>query len=273
VTTCASILSVAHNVGYPALVLLVMLESGGGPLPGETALITAAVLASQHRLQIALVIALAAAAAIVGDNVGYLIGRKGGRWLLLRPGPFAGHRARVLEVGEPFFARHGAKAVFVGRWILGLRNWASWLAGASHMPWRSFSLWNAAGGITWATTIGSVAYYAGHSATSTIALFGVAGLASTLGPAGVLLARQRHRRRHQARALPPGPMPGPERERRAHRVDRRPAGRSCRPQPPTGTDLSRSDGSDRVGPRSDVASSRFISSPEVLPGEPNDHDR
>jgi membrane protein DedA with SNARE-associated domain len=149
----ASILSVAHNLGYPALVLLIMFESSGVPLPGETALITAAVLASQHRLQIALVIASAAAAAILGDNVGYLIGRKGGRWLLRRPGPFARHRARVLEVGEPFFARHGSKAVFLGRWILGLRTWASWLAGASHMPWRSFSLWNAAGGISWATTL------------------------------------------------------------------------------------------------------------------------
>jgi membrane-associated protein len=120
----ASILSVAHNLGYPTLVLLIMLESSGVPLPGETALITAAVLASQHRLQIAPVIALAAAAAIMGDNVGYLIGRKGGRWLLRRPGPYAHHRARVLGVGEPFFARHGSKAVFLGRWILGLRTWA-----------------------------------------------------------------------------------------------------------------------------------------------------
>jgi membrane protein DedA with SNARE-associated domain len=65
---------------------------------------------------------LAAAAAILGDNAGYVIGRKGGRWLLLQPGPFARHRARVLEIGEPFFAHHGSKAVFVGRWILGLRT-------------------------------------------------------------------------------------------------------------------------------------------------------
>jgi membrane-associated protein len=200
----ASILSVAHNLGYPALVLLVMAESSGVPLPGETALITGAVLASQHRLQIALVIALAAAAAILGDNAGYLIGRKGGRWLLLRPGPFARDRARVLEVGEPFFARHGSKAVFLGRWILGLRTWASWLARASHMPWRSFALWNAAGGISWATTIGLVAYYAGQSASGTIALFGVAGLASALGLSGVLLARQQRRRRRQAPGAPPG---------------------------------------------------------------------
>jgi membrane-associated protein len=263
----ASILSVAHNLGYPTLVLLIMLESGGVPLPGETALITAAVLPSQHRLQIALVIALAAAAAILGDNAGYLIGRKGGRWLLLRPGPFAHHRARVLEVGEPFFARHGAKAVFLGRWILGLRTWASWLAGASHMPWRSFSLWNAAGGISWATTIGLVAYYAGHTATGTIALFGAMGLTSTLALPGVLLARQRRRRGHQALALPRGPIPGPERIGPADRVGRGPVGRSCRPRPPTGIDLSRSEGSDRVRPRSDLANSRFISSPSRPPRE------
>jgi membrane-associated protein len=203
----ASILSVAHNLGYPTLVLLVMFESSGVPLPGETALITAAVLASQHRLQIALVIALAAAAAIVGDNVGYLIGRKGGRWLLRRPGPLAHHRARVLEVGEPFFARHGSKAVFLGRWILGLRTWASWLAGASQMPWRSFSLWNAAGGISWATTIGLVAYYVGQSATGTIVLLGVAGLAIALGAPGLLLARQRRRRPHRALAPALGAAP------------------------------------------------------------------
>jgi membrane protein DedA with SNARE-associated domain len=257
----ASILSVAHNLGYPALVLLVMAESSGVPLPGETALITGAVLASQHRLQIALVIALAAAAAILGDNAGYLIGRKGGRWLLLRPGPFARHRARVLEVGEPFFARHGPKAVFLGRWILGLRTWASWLAGASHMPWRSFLIWNAAGGISWATTIGLVAYYAGHSATGTIATFGVAGLTSALAAPSVLLTRQRRRRRHQAPAPPPGPVRGPERKRLAHRFGKQVAGRSCRPRPPTGIDLSRSDGGDRVRPRSPVASSRLISSP------------
>jgi membrane-associated protein len=198
-----TILNVAHNLGYPTLVLLIMLESAGVPLPGETALITAAVLASQHHMQIALVIALATAAAIIGDNLGYLIGRHGGRCLLTQPGPFARHRARVLQLGEPFFARHGPKAVFLGRWILGLRTWASWLAGASHMPWRSFSLWNAAGGITWATAIGLVAYYAGHSATGSFALFGVAGLTSTLGAPGVLLARQRHRRRHYAPDPPP----------------------------------------------------------------------
>ena len=97
-------------------------------------------------------IALAAAAAIVGDNIGYLIGRKGGRWLLERPGALpAASACRCSPAGEPFFERHGPKAVFFGRFVLGLRVWASWLAGATRMPWRSFVLWNALGGICWAT--------------------------------------------------------------------------------------------------------------------------
>jgi undecaprenyl-diphosphatase len=165
----ASILSVAQNIGYPALVVLVMAESGGIPLPGETALITAAILASQGRLDIVVVIGLAAAAAIVGDNIGYLVARRAGRRLLERPGPFARRRRQVLETGEPFFARHGPKAVFFGRWILGLRTWASWLAGASRMHWRSFALWNALGGASWATTVGLAAYLIGASARGSLA--------------------------------------------------------------------------------------------------------
>ena len=155
-------------------------ESSGVPVPGETALITAAVLASQGKLQIELVIALAAAAAIVGDNIGYLIGRKGGRWLLERPGRFHRQRLQVLGIGEPFFERHGPKAVFFGRFVLGLRVWASWLAGATRMHWRSFVLWNALGGISWATAIGLLAYFLGHSAGNAIETFGLYGLAAVL---------------------------------------------------------------------------------------------
>ncbi len=164
--------------GYPLLFLIVMSESSGLPVPGETALITAAVLASQGKLKIELVIALAAAGAIVGDNIGYLIGRKGGRWLLERPGLFQRQRRQVLTIGQPFFERHGPKAVFFGRFVLGLRVWASWLAGATRMHWRSFVLWNALGGITWATAIGLIAYFLGHSAGNAIEAFGLYGLAA-----------------------------------------------------------------------------------------------
>jgi membrane-associated protein len=191
----ASIVNAAQTAGYPALFLLVMGESSGIPVPGETALITAAIVASQGKLQIELVVAIAAFAAIVGDNAGYLISRKVGRALLERPGLFERRRRRVLEIAEPFFERHGPKAVFFGRWILGLRTWASWLAGASKMPWRSFAFWNAAGAISWATTIGLVAYFVGNTATSAITAFGLFGLlAVVFATAGSLLLRRLHRR-------------------------------------------------------------------------------
>jgi membrane-associated protein len=192
------IVNVTHLVeasGYPLLFLVVMGESSGLPIPGETGLIAAAVLASQGKLEIALVIPLAAAAAIVGDNIGYLIGRKGGRWLLERPGPFRRQRKAALDIGEPFFERHGPKAVFFGRFLLGLRVWASWLAGATRMPWRTFVLFNALGGITWATGVGLIAYFLGHSASNAIQAFGLYGLAAVLLAAGSgFYMHRRHRR-------------------------------------------------------------------------------
>jgi membrane protein DedA with SNARE-associated domain len=194
----AVIINVKHLVevaGYPLLLVLVMSESSGVPVPGETALITAAVLASQGKLQIEFVIGLAAAGAIIGDNIGYLIGRRGGRWLLERPGFLHRQRLRVLEVGEPFFQKHGPKAVFFGRFVLGLRVWASWLAGATRMPWRSFLLWNALGGVTWAVAVGLIAYFLGHSAENAIETFGLYGLAAVLlAIVSALVMHRRHRR-------------------------------------------------------------------------------
>jgi membrane protein DedA with SNARE-associated domain len=197
----ASIFDAAQNVGYPLLFLLVMAESSGVPVPGETALIAGAVLASQGRLQIEWVIVLAAAGAIVGDNIGYLIGRRGGRWLLERPGMFHRQRLDTLRSGEVFFARHGPKAVFFGRFLIGLRMWASWLAGATHMYWRSFAFWNACGGICWATATGLAAYFLGHAAGNAIQTFGLVGLAGVLIVLFIAIAAHlRHRRRAAARA-------------------------------------------------------------------------
>jgi membrane protein DedA with SNARE-associated domain len=189
-----------------------MSEAGGVPIPGETALIAAAVLASQGKLQIVLVVVLAAAGAIVGDNIGYVIGRKGGRWLLERPGIFHRQRLEVLRVGEPFFAAHGPKAVFFGRFLLGLRVWASWLAGATRMRWRSFALWNSLGGISWATAVGLIAYLLGHSASHAIEAFGIYGLVAVLLAilSGVVLHRRHashgsHRRVEEAAVLSADP--------------------------------------------------------------------
>jgi membrane protein DedA with SNARE-associated domain len=171
----ASFLSVTQNLGLPLLGLLVGIEALGVPLPGETAVIFAGLAASQHKLSIVAVIVVAAGGAIIGDNIGFVIGRRGGRALLERPGRFYDERKRVLEIGDPFFARHGPKAVFLGRWITGLRVWTSWLAGASEMRWRTFLVWNALGGIAWATSVALAAYYGGNSVKSVFSAIGLYG--------------------------------------------------------------------------------------------------
>jgi membrane protein DedA with SNARE-associated domain len=154
----------ATRLAYVLLALLIGGESAGLPLPGETALITASILASQDKLWLPLVIAVAAATAIVGDNIGYELGRHGARRLLSRPGRFEDRRKAFLERGERFFERHGGKTVFIGRWLPFLRVTAAWLAGANHMPWPRFFAWNAAGGICWAISVGVLGYLAGEVA-------------------------------------------------------------------------------------------------------------
>jgi len=191
----ASIFSVAQNLGYPLLAVFVAVESLGVPVPGETAVIFAGLGAASGRLSIVLVIVIASAAAIVGDNVGFAIGRRGGRWLLERPGRFERERRRVLEVGDPFFKRHGGKAVFLGRWIAGLRVWASWLAGASDMHWLVFLAYNAAGGIAWATSVSLAAYYGGKSVEHVFSQIGLYGIPVALVLFVVFVLWWRHRRR------------------------------------------------------------------------------
>ena len=161
------------DYGLVLLFVLVALESTGVPLPGETALIAASVLASQGHYSIVAVIVVAAAGAIVGDNAGYWIGRKGGRALLRRIPYLRDYFARILPPAERFFERHGAKAVFFGRFVSILRVTAAWLAGISHMPWWRFLFWNAAGGVIWATAFGVVAYYSGRAAADAINHYGL----------------------------------------------------------------------------------------------------
>jgi len=155
------------------LFLLIAVESAGLPLPGETALVAAGVLASQGKLSIEAVIPVAAAAAIVGDNCGYWLGREGGRPLLERWSIVSRHAQKVLPRAERLFAKHGGKTVFFGRFIAVLRITAAWMAGISHMTWWRFLLYNAAGGILWATLIGLVAYYSGQAAADAIQTYGL----------------------------------------------------------------------------------------------------
>lgn len=179
---------------YLLLVGLVAAESAGLPLPGETALITAAILASHGHVKLPLVIVLAIAASVTGDNVGYLVGRHFGRGLLESPRwPFARHRAAVLRHGDEFFARHGGKAVALGRFVTGVRVVVAFLAGVNHLPWPVFALWNVVGAALWATAVGVSAYYVGRAIEHDLLLGGLVAV----GIAALLVAHAvvRHARR------------------------------------------------------------------------------
>jgi membrane protein DedA with SNARE-associated domain len=167
---------VTHLIEHYGLLFLfgiVCLESAGLWLPGETALIAAGVYASKGHLSIEGVIAAAAVAAIIGDNIGYWIGREGGRRLLFRYAVFRRFVERALPPAERFFDRHGGKAVFLARFFGGLRVTGAWMAGITRMTWWRFLFWNAAGGIVWAVAVGLLAYYAGKAAADALARYGV----------------------------------------------------------------------------------------------------
>ena len=195
----AAIIGVSSSLGY-LLPAIIGLESMGVPSPGETALILAAVLASQGKLQIWLVIVIAAASAIVGDNIGYWLGRTLGLRVLEAPGPLHKHRVKAVAAGRRFFARHGGKAVFLGRWIALIRVATAWLAGIDEMRFIEFFLWNALGGITWAITYGLIGYYGGQAAANVLSQVGIYG-AIALGVAAVLalgfVKWRKHRREAQ----------------------------------------------------------------------------
>jgi membrane protein DedA with SNARE-associated domain len=197
--TAAAIISVSSGLGY-LLPAIIGLESMGIPSPGETALVLAAVLASQGKLQIWLVLVIGIASAIMGDNIGYLLGRRFGRGVLEAPGPFHARRLLLIRAGDRFFDRHGGKTVFLARWIALIRVAAAWLAGINKMPYKEFFFWNAFGGITWGITFGLVGYYGGHAATHVLGQIGIVG-AVILGlmlVGGLLWLRRREKLEKEA---------------------------------------------------------------------------
>src|SRR3989475_12321080 len=141
------------SYGYVVLFFLVGLESLGIPLPGETALVTAAAVAALGHLSIYAVVATAGAAAIIGDNGGYWIRREGGIALVRRYGRVIHLNESHLARAHIFFEKHGPKTVFLGRFIALLRTWAAVLAGAAHMPYGTFMLYNALGAVCWAVIV------------------------------------------------------------------------------------------------------------------------
>ena len=144
-------------------------------------------------------ILIGVASAIVGDNVGFLLGRRFGRRAFMAPGPFLHNRIRAIRYGDGFFKRHGPKAVFLGRWIALVRFATAWLAGINRMPFRLFFFWNALGGISWGITYGLVGYFGGKAAAHFLAQAGIAGLVVMVLTAvgGWIFLKRRERRAAQ----------------------------------------------------------------------------
>jgi membrane protein DedA with SNARE-associated domain len=161
------------ELGYLALFGVLLAEYAGLPLPGETVLLGAVVLAGTGGLALPVVVLLAIAAAILGDCLGYVIGRRGGRMLLLRPGPFVARRHRMLHGAENFFARYGEAAVFLSRWVPCARYLTPLTAGAAEMSWHKFLLFNIAGGIVWVASLSAVATYFGAAGAATVSALGL----------------------------------------------------------------------------------------------------
>src|SRR5260370_23695867 len=198
-----------QSYGDVVVFAFIALESLGLPLPGETALIAAAVYAgSAHRLNIGVVFLVAAVAAIGGDNAGYWLGRSAGQRLVGRYGRLVRLDATKLKIGRYLFARQGGTVVFCGRFVTVLRTYAGFLAGLNEMRWPRFTAFNAAGGVAWSAVCAFGAFGLGAAATGVgqaITLVGL-GLSAVLTAAGIVLAR-RWMGRLERRG--PAPHPGP----------------------------------------------------------------
>ena len=197
--------------GYVAVFVLVGLESLGIPLPGETILITAGIYAgTTHKLSIWGVFAVAAAGAIIGDNIGFLIGDRGGYRLLRRYGHYVRADESKVKVGRYVFDRQGPKVVFFGRFVSVLRTYAAFLAGTLKMHWRKFLPYNASGGIIWAAIYAFAAYGLGNSinkASKPVDIGLAAAAAVIIVATIVVVRRQAGKLTEKAEAAYPGPLP------------------------------------------------------------------
>ena len=193
------LLDLFARYGYAVVFFGVLLENAGLPVPGETALLAGAALARFGRLSLLWVIVTTIAGATLGDNLGFFIGRHGGRALAERHGWKIGLNARRLAQFDRYFERHGAKTVFIARFVTGLRVFGALLAGASGLPWRKFLFYNASGAVVWATVVASVGYFLAYSWETLERWIGHSGFIA-LGIVAVIaiIALVRHRRERQA---------------------------------------------------------------------------
>jgi membrane protein DedA with SNARE-associated domain len=185
--------AIVDTLGYPSAGLGILIESTGIPFPGETLLLLAAAWAAATHHSIALVILFGFLGATVGADLGYFLGHRGGRPFVERFGAVLRIRPEALARAELFFARHGDKAIVGARFILGLRTWASMLAGMAHMPFWRFQVFSAIGGLLWATVIGVAGYLLGSNLALLEAILrdvGIGGLVVIALIAGVLILAQ-----------------------------------------------------------------------------------
>lgn len=201
---------VLRTYGYGAVAGVIAIESMGIPLPGETILVAAAVIAgTRHVLNIWLVIVAAAAGAILGDNLGFWVGHKLGYWLLIHYGRYVWLTEPRIKLGQYLFMRYGGAVVFFGRFVSVLRCLAAFMAGANSMRWPPFLFFNAAGGIVWAAVYGLGAYYLGKEVSRLAEPVGIAiGVVAVaiLIAAGRFIHRHEARLEQQAEAALPGPL-------------------------------------------------------------------
>ena len=195
--TLGALISVSSSLGY-VLPAIIGLESFGFPSPGEASLVLASVMASEGKLQIWLVLVIGISSAIVGDTIGYELGRHLGREVLTAKGPLQKERVRAVAASERFFHQHGNKTIFFARWVTGVRSAAAWLAGIDRMHYPTFLLYNAAGAITWGLTYGLVGYYGGQAAADVITKVGTYTLIGLAVVAVVVLVVWQVRRRRHA---------------------------------------------------------------------------
>lgn len=202
-----------HQHGFWVVGTVIFFESMGLPLPGESLLIAAALYAATTgEITIEHVIAASALGAVLGDNVGYLIGREIGPPVLARYGPKIGLTLDRQQLGRFLFLRHGGKVVFFGRFVAFLRTFAAVLAGASHMPWKRFLVWNTLGGVFWTCLYGFGAYLLGDQVHRLAGPFGiVVGLVALAVAALSVWFVRKHEARliEQAKAEMGGPEPAP----------------------------------------------------------------
>ncbi|MCO8273500.1 DedA family protein [Actinoplanes sp. TRM 88003] len=193
--------------GYYAIAGVIGVESFGVPAPGQTIMVAAAIYAGAGRMNIVAVAAISFVAAVVGDNIGYWIGVRGGRKLALRWGKYVFLTPERLARAEGFFARRGGRVVLVARFIDGLRQFNGVIAGITAMPWRTFLLYNAIGAALWVGFWTTIAYLLGTHLVEIIEhahrYKWWAITAVVLAVAGYVALHVRHIRRRRARKADP----------------------------------------------------------------------